>query len=220
MLNKKQKIKMESGRNDALKIIGIAAMAMDHLGLILYPQAIFLRIIGRLAFPIFAWYLTQGYIHTSSLKKYALRLGIFAVATQVPYYITTRQTALNIFFTLLFGLLAIHAWEKKKYLILGTVIIISAIIPMDYSFYGILMILAFYIFKGKKLALLSQSVISAAGAYLYGIIQPFSLAGVVLVLYYPKNFPKIQINKYFFYFFYPIHLAVIYSISKLPFFAK
>lgn len=195
-------------------------MAIDHIGLILYPQVILLRVIGRLAFPIFAWYLTQGFIHTSSLKKYALRLGIFAVAAQVPYYIATRQTTLNIFFALLFGLLALYAFGKKKYLLVGIVIIISGIIPMDYSFYGILMILGFYIFQERKLAFLSQSLISVAGAYLYGLIQPFSLVGAALILYYPKDFLKIRINKYFFYFFYPIHLAVIYGISKLPLFAK
>jgi len=220
MLNKDKNIESGNGRDDTLKIIGIITMAVDHIGLILYPEVIFLRVIGRAAFPIFAWYLTQGYKHTSSLKKYALRLGIFAVATQAPYYIATRIAALNIFFTLLFGLLAILAWEKKKYLIVGMIIIISGIIPMDYSFYGILMILTFHIFKDKKMAILPQSVISAAGAYLYGIIQPFSLLAIALILYYPKDVPKIQINKYFFYFFYPAHLVIIYSLSFLPYFTK
>jgi hypothetical protein len=220
MLNKDKNIGGGNGRDDTLKIIGIVTMAIDHVGLILYPQVIFVRVIGRLALPIFAWYLTQGYIHTSSLKKYVLRLGIFAVAAQVPYYIATHRTTLNIFFALLLGLLALYAWEKKRYFLVGIIIVISGVIPLDYSFYGILMILAFYIFQEKKMAFLSQAIVSSVGLYLYGVIQPFSLVGVALALYYPKNFTKIQINKYFFYFFYPIHLAIIYGVSLLPYFAK
>lgn len=220
MLNKDKNIGAGDGRDDTLKIIGIVTMAIDHIGLILYPEVTFLRVIGRIAFPIFAWYLVQGYIHTSSLKKYALRLGIFAIVVQAPYYFATRLSSLNILFTLLFGLLALHAFEKRKYLILLLILVLSGIFPLNYSFYGVLMILAFYIFQEKKVAFLSQAVISFAGFYIYGIIQPFSLFGVALALYYPKDLPKIRINKYFFYIFYPAHVLIIYAISFLPYFSK
>src|SRR4030065_495614 len=100
MEDKNKNVAATDTRDDTLKIIGIVTMAIDHIGLILYPEVILLRVIGRLAFPIFAWYLVQGYMHTSSLKKYALRLGIFAVAIQAPYYFVTHLSNLNILFTL------------------------------------------------------------------------------------------------------------------------
>lgn len=216
----KETQKKENGRNDALKIIGIVTMAVDHIGLILFPQVIFLRIIGRLAFPIFAWYLAEGYVHTSSRKKYAMRLGLFAMATQAPYYLATNLNNLNIFFTLLVGLFAIDCFRKKRYISTVAIILLSGLIPLDYSFYGVLMILAFYIFRGQKRAFYSQAVISIAGFYVYGFVQLFSLFGVALSLYFPGDFPHVRINKYFFYFFYPTHLAIIYGLSFLPYFAK
>ncbi|MEK7598360.1 MAG: TraX family protein [Patescibacteria group bacterium] len=220
MINKNKKIDIKNTRHDTLKIIGVIAMVIDHIGVILYPQMIFLRVIGRLAFPIFAYYLTQGYIYTSNFKKYALRLFIFAVITQVPFFIATHIKILNIFFTLLFGLLAIHAYEKRKYPLLGLIMLLSIIIPIDYSVYGILTVLAFHIFQKKELILRAQAAVNILGFFLLSPWQAFGLLGSAVVLYYPKNLPKLQLNKYFFYFFYPVHLVIIYGISRLPYFAK
>ena len=208
------------GRDDTLKMLGAIFMVVDHIGLILYPNIVFLRILGRLAFPIFAYYLVQGFIHTSSFKKYALRLFIFGVAAQIPFFIATHIKILNIFFTLFVGLMALLAYERKKYLAVLAIILISGLIPMDYSFYGILTILVFYVFQEKKLATLAQAMVNILGVFALGPIQAYALVGSVLALYYPKNLPKIQINKYFFYFFYPVHLAIIYGLSFLPIFAK
>lgn len=195
-------------------------MAIDHIGFILYPQVIFLRVIGRIAFPIFAWYLAQGYIHTSSLNKYAMRLGIFALVVQAPFYIATHVMLLNIFFTLLLGLLAIDCYKKRRYVTLAAILIISAVLPFDYSIYGIVMILIFYEVKENKYKLLGQAINNILGVFLLGPVQGFSLAGSALAIYYPKDMPKIRLNKYFFYFFYPIHLLIIYGISQLPYFTK
>jgi len=220
MINENKKNDIANTRDDALKIIGVITMVIDHVGVILYPDVIFLRIIGRLAFPIFAYYLTQGYIHTSNFKKYALRLFIFAALTQAPYFIVTQLKTLNILFTLLFGLLAIHAYEKRKYPLLGLIVSLSVIVPIDYSVYGVLTALAFYLFQKKELVLRAQAAVNILGYFLLSPLQVFAFFGSALALYYPKSLPKIQINKYFFYFFYPVHLIIIYGISRLSHFAK
>ncbi len=156
MLMTDTKIKNNKRQNDALKAFGILVMTIDHIGFVFFPQITFLRVIGRLAFPIFAWYLSQGYIHTSNLKKYFLRLGIFALVSQAPYYLVFREWKLNIFFTLLIGLLAIHLFHRKKYVFFVLLVILSKFIPLDYSYYGILIVLGFYAFPTKQLIVLFQ----------------------------------------------------------------
>ena len=220
MVNKNKIFYNGSGRDDTLKVIGIIAMAIDHIGLILYPQVVFLRVIGRIAFPVFAWYLSQGYTHTSNLKKYAMRLGIFAIAVQVPYFLVTHENNFNIFFTLLLGLLAIDCFKKRRYFGLFAVIYVSGVVPVDYSIYGILTILIFFIYKENKYKLLGQTINNILGVFLLGPFQGFGLVGSALAIYYPKDLPKIRLNKYFFYFFYPVHLLIIYGISQLPYFTK
>lgn len=72
-------------RNDLLKILALVTMLIDHVGYALFPGFMFLRIIGRLAFPIFAYQIAIGYSKTSNLKKYTQRLLIFGLISQIPY---------------------------------------------------------------------------------------------------------------------------------------
>jgi hypothetical protein len=111
-----KKKKSAGTRDDSLKIVGILIMIIDHVGMLLFPQIIVLRVIGRLAFPIFAYYLTEGYAHTSNFGKYLFRLFAFAILAQFPFYLATGTTRLNVFFSFFVGLLAIHAYKKRKYL--------------------------------------------------------------------------------------------------------
>lgn len=102
-----------------LKIIAVVTMFMDHLGYIVFGKVSFLNCIGRLAFPIFAFQISEGYSHTRNLKKYFVRLLIFAVISQIPYtlFISTYRENIfypNIFFTLILGLLSITIYENFK----------------------------------------------------------------------------------------------------------
>jgi hypothetical protein len=96
-------------RNDLLKLLALATMLMDHLGYLFYPEQQLFRIIGRLAFPIFAYQIAMGYSHTSSLKKYTLRILGFAVITQVPFSFFNPQmkftlSHFNVLFTFVIGI--------------------------------------------------------------------------------------------------------------------
>lgn len=73
-------------RNDVLKIFAMATMVIDHIGYMFFPGQLIYRTIGRLAFPIFAYQIAIGYSKTSNLGKYVLRLLIFAVIAQLPYW--------------------------------------------------------------------------------------------------------------------------------------
>jgi len=91
-------------RNDLLKLIGMISMVVDHVGVQFFsndPTALYyaMRLFGRLAFPIFAYLVAMGYQRTRDWKRYALRLGIFAVITQIPFQIFAGH--LNVLFTFL-----------------------------------------------------------------------------------------------------------------------
>ena len=100
-------------RNDFLKAFAMATMLIDHIGLMFFPEMMIFRTIGRMAFPIFAYFIACGYDYTSSLKHYIKRLLIVGLITQVPYsFLNTAfeftPLHFNILFTLILGLLFIQ----------------------------------------------------------------------------------------------------------------
>lgn len=103
-----------------LKIIAVISMTCDHLSYLIFGKLSFMNYIGRIAFPIFAYQITEGYIHTHNLKKYFLRLSIFALISQIPFMLFTSMYSnnihLNIFFTLLLGLASITIYENLNHI--------------------------------------------------------------------------------------------------------
>lgn len=187
-------------------------MLIDHIGTFLYPFNV-LRIVGRLAFPLFAYQLVIGYRNTNNKALYLRRLIVFAFISQLPFYLLKREFMLNILFTLALGLITIWAIEKKKFH--WFIFIIPAVLFVEYGIYGISMILIFYLTQKN----IPQISLFFLGALLYSIyhgyyVQLFSVFSFFFILG-PK--PKIKLPKHFFYLFYPIHLALIYLI-KLKFF--
>lgn len=90
-------------RNDMLKLVAMATMLVDHIGYMYFPDETLFRIIGRLAFPIFAYQIALGYSRTSNLKKYVIRIFAFALVTQIPYSFFSPDVKFNpIHFNVLF----------------------------------------------------------------------------------------------------------------------
>lgn len=170
--------------NSMLKIIACLLMLIDHMGAALFPEAIIMRMIGRLSFPIFAYLIAIGYSKTNSFSKYLYRLFIFAVVSQIPFSLAfseeisihsfsdflrflvgTPSPHLNIFFTLAIGLIAIRVWDKGESII-GKIVAVSAlgitaqVFSTDYGIYGVAMIVAFYIFRYSKIkTVISQTIV-------------------------------------------------------------
>ena len=91
-----------------LKWIAVITMIIDHTGAVLFPDDMVFRYIGRIAFPIFCFLLVEGFFHTRDVRKYMLRLGLFALISEIPYDLAFRDTVLefehqNVFFALLLG---------------------------------------------------------------------------------------------------------------------
>ena len=202
-----------------LKLIAILTMLIDHVGMVLFPQYPLLRIIGRLSFVLFAYQLTIGYIHTSNLKKYATRLLAFAIISQ-PIYMLLVPYQLNIFFTLLLGILGMLIWDKGKFPVWAKAILCLAVcavgwgLSVSYGAYGVALPILFYVFKDKKIyAMIGQFVATLLYCVVgkENVLQVYSVMALYLIYGWDLTSKlKIHINRYVFYWFYPVHLGLIY----------
>lgn len=203
-----------------LKCIAIVSMALDHTGAVLYPSQIWLRCLGRIAFPIFCFLIVEGFFHTHDVRRYMGRLGVFALISEIPYDLAFRGVPLeyahqNVFFTLLIGIGMMVLLERNREWPVKAVILLLAmwlavLIRSDYNFRGVLLIFVFYIFHESR-----WMAVTAGGFwnFLYqGVIQKYGVLSVLpLALYNGERGRKM---KYFFYIFYPAHLLLLYGISR------
>lgn len=222
------KIKILSGAQ--LKYIAFLSMLIDHTNkALIYPilnegilQHIsnLFDIIGRIAFPLFAFFVVEGFFKTRNRKKYLTNLFVFAVISEVPFDMFLTSTffnmrANNVLFTLALSLITIwiidilkNKLENKPpilwYLVSVVVIIISCFISMqfglDYEHHSIIIVYLFYIFYNKP-------VVGCALAYLSIITEVWSILGFGLVLTY--NGERGKQNKIINYWFYPVHLLIL-----------
>lgn len=237
-----------SGLNrNQLKYIAITAMLLDHIGMVfsgffmestwgivLYNA---FRVIGRLTAPIMCFFLTEGYIFTRSKKKYALRLAIFTVISQVPYALAHKHSLLtpdfNMLFVLLisFGILCVLDSKFKRYLkILLIFILLFFSSYCDWGLFGPLMVICFYKLREKpyklilvyslivlSIVLLSCFFLPAKGFPWYTELWQLGLFLFVpvLYLYNGQSGSHAVFHKWFFYVFYPLHLLVLWLIFIL-----
>lgn len=203
-----------------LKWIAIISMAIDHTGAILFPQMLILRCIGRIAFPIFCYLLVEGFFHTRNIYHYMIRLFIFAVVSEIPYDLAFRGEILefshqNVFLTLFLGVVLMYilkrasTWPEKVIEIL-LVMWIAGVLRTDYGFNGILLIVSFYLLRDRFWIKITAGVvwnfISDSYIQRYG-----ALAMLPIALY---NGERGRSMKYFFYIFYPLHLFILYGVSR------
>lgn len=239
-----------SGNN--LKIIALVTMLIDHIGsIIIYPLYmnacfvngvglmgdsmpdkakilyqiyVLLRFIGRIAFPIFAFMLTEGFIHTKNLKKYFIRMFLFAIISEIPYDIANSNSIFNpysqnVLWTFVMAMVLmiilknyIFKIKNKNICKVATflMILLFAFITMycDGGLGGILLIASMYIFKNNKVTYWICSVISIfIMAFNSSPLQLFAITSLLLIeLYNGKTTNK---NKYIFYIFYPAHLLIL-----------
>ena len=166
-----------------LRLIACVTMLIDHIGYVTGDMGC--RIVGRIAFLIFAFLICNGFRHTSNRSRYALRLGIFALISQVPFtlfcYGDIRFSHWNVLLTLLLGLLCIWAADELRQrprfrwaALLPAIFVCGmyffGVISSDYSERGILTVLVFYFFNGKKWWQRAMTVAGAVVATLYDYI--------------------------------------------------
>ena len=229
-----------------LKLIALCTMFIDHIGAALLENGLLpqiagsvlagksfdylptdyytwfhidtvLRLIGRLAFPLYCFLLVEGFLHTRNVAKYTLRLGIFALISEIPfdlafYHSIFNLKSQNVFFTLLIGLVVLWCMRyfeqlpphlaPFRYLVAMTGIMVAEFLQTDYAGFGVMLIVLLYILhQNRKL----QCIFGALFMFLQSYTAPLAF---LLVYFYNGERGK-QLPKYFFYLFYPVHLLLL-----------
>ncbi len=233
---------------NTLKIIAAVSMLFDHIGVLFFPLDPIFRIIGRIAFPIFAFMIAESARYTRNKLKHLLMMSSLALICQLVYYFADGGSLyMCILVTFSISTLLIYALSAFKSalfsktsslyqkiftgaLFFGGIIItyyLNENIMIDYGFIGCMtpVFASLFDFKDtgapenyKRLDCIPTRVICMIPA-LIGLmirngtfIQPFSILSIPLLLLYSgkRGTPKL---KYFFYLFYPLHLAALYGIA-------
>ncbi len=181
-----------------LRLLAIVFMLLDHLWATIIPGNQWMTFVGRMAFPIFAFQITEGFIHTSNFRRYVLRLFLFGLVSEIPFNLFYGGSVFypfhqNVLFTLLLGLLAIHELEKARqectfkniiYAILTLVgtCLLATVGFVDYGAMGVLTVVAFYIFRDFRWAWIGQfiSLVLLNMIFFSGMYFPVHLLGYTI----------------------------------------
>lgn len=215
-----------------LKMIAIVAMTVDHIGYLFYPGVSWMRMVGRLTFPIMAFLIAEGYRHTHDLRQYETRLFVFALISMLPFYLAFGWVG-NVGFTLLCGLLALDCAARLERMWQRTAVLLGFMalsLPCDWGFSGVLAIYLFGRVENKRLgaacgvvallivsSLKDQCLAAVLGPGVYAPMKFETMCAVLLaipplILY---NGSRGRRMKYWFYIYYPLHLAVLGLIARI-----
>ena len=225
-----------------LRVLAMFLMLLDHLWATLVPGNFWMTYLGRLAFPIFAFQISEGFFHSADRKRYAKRLFLFALLSEIPFDLIYGGTVFypfhqNVMFTLLLGLLVCCAIDRARgertakavlrgALSVAGILLLSLIGMVDYGWKGVMTVVAFYLLRGFPFAWLAQ----IAALVLLNIVlfkgqtipllgrdfptQDFAVLSLLPIwLYNGRRGGGGKALQYAFYAFYPVHMLVLY----LPF---
>lgn len=241
-----------------LKLIAVVTMLLDHIGYLLVGQGCVvprmmagepyqdwwmlysvysvLRMTGRVAFPVFCFLLVEGFLHTKNWKKYALRLGLFALISEVPFDLFDTGMAVswetqNVFFVLFLGLLMLKCLQLLEarmpdgiagaglwleLAVIGGFCIAAWLVRADYNYIGIMLIAVLYLFRRDPVRMCLMGFIWMALMQRTLYLLPGFAAGFLAIYCYSGQRGKWR-GKYFFYLFYPVHLLVLAMVNYIIF---
>jgi hypothetical protein len=215
-----------------LKLIAMLTMTVDHIGMILFPHVLWMRLVGRLAFPIYAFMIAQGCHHTRSMPKYLRSVAVMALLCQIVTVLAgSYHQCILVTFSMSISLIWLlqKARQTRKAIwwvlfvaALAAVWFITQTLPellpgtdyrVDYDFLGVILPVVIWLMPNKTWQLLA-----AAGILLlmsvFNFLQLPSLAAIALLALYNGQRGKHNI-KQLFYWYYPLHLGILYLVEML-----
>ena len=225
--------------NNQLKIIAMVSMLCDHVGLLFFPEADIFRIIGRIAFPIFAYMIAEGCRYTKNRAKYLGMIAGMGIVFQLVYLVAMGSLYQGILVTFSLAIITIYALDgilksKKFWTVLASVASLAFVVffvfvlpillkgtdfDLDYGFWGILLPVAVYFLPNRLARTIGTAILLLARAIHYtvfpialGSLQWFALLSVLFLALYNGERGKAKM-KYVFYIFYPAHLVILYGIA-------
>lgn len=209
---------------NGLKVIAMVTMFIDHLGMIFFPEVALLRIIGRASFPLYAYLIAEGCRYTKHRLRYFLQVFILGIVCSIVFAIAERYVYLCVLVTFSLSMLLIflidyvrEAFNSRCVLLVIALVVVGILckyVEVDYGFMGVLVPVMAYIPKEKQYKLITFAISLLMLSFVMGGIQYYSLISVLLVMFYNGERGKLNL-KWFFYGFYPVHLAVLWGISML-----
>lgn len=234
--SKKQKFGLT---NNQLKIIAMVSMLLDHVGLLFFPNVAIFRILGRIAFPIFAYMIAEGCHYTKNRAKYLGMIAGMGVVFQIVYFVAMGSLYQGILVTFSLAIITIYSidgivksqklWGRlAAILALAFVVAFVVVLPrvlvgtdfdLDYGAWGILLPVLVYLMPSRPWKVGCATLILLARALYYTFVVPiplqwWSILTVPLLALYSGKRGKAKM-KYVFYIFYPAHLVILYGIAIL-----
>ena len=209
----------------ALKVIAMISMVIDHVALYLMEHGTVLyetmRCIGRIAFPVFAFLIAEGFIHTRSRYRYFFTLLGFAIISEIPWYLLNGADGThNVMFTLALGVATLMVLENllqrspiQGFLWTLGMAGLASWLRVDYEWRGILVIVIFYLFNGYD-----DSLPYSRGMQFFctfTLMMYYGITGILLAHFVissydgTRGFIHSMLAKYGFYTIYPIHIIVL-----------
>lgn len=219
-----------------LKLIAMLTMLVDHIGLLFFPEIMVLRIVGRIAMPLFAYGIVQGYWYTRQHRttaRYLCRVTALFLVSQIPYNLVQYQSGVamnfNICISWVFGIIVLAVLDSQLHYLLKTLLLTGIAVAitgtwLDYSFLAVSLVVAFSlkfrVQKGRFIALCAASAMVILFSTVYdNHIELYALAAIPILFWDEKaqkeGVATLKIPKWVGYAFYPLHLLLLSAAKTM-----
>jgi hypothetical protein len=211
----------------SLQWIAMFTMLIDHIGIVWFSDSSIWRIVGRIAFPIYTFYVAQGMIYTQNRKKYIIRLAVLAIISQFPFSLLFDTTSINVIGTFLISVSAYYLMDHFKGSPLRFLFpIIAAVLleqfHFDYGAYGLLLLFLYRYVSGTAMWA-GHLCMNLLYYLIYSVsLQMYSLIPTLALAYPPKSQSRFSgllkgysSPRWLWRSFYPAHLLLLYVLTKI-----
>ena len=228
-MKKLEKLRILDGTS--LKLIAMISMVFDHVGDMFFPGALWMRMIGRLAMPLFSFCIAEGYAHTKNKQRYLMRMGVFALVSEIPFDLAFEGRVglghQNIMLSFFLAILALMLFDRIRgegkehaagktllgILCVCAMAVLALVLRADYTLFAVLAVFLFYVLRNRHpLLRCGVGVGFLALTRTVGYYRATGLSLIPLLLYNGKRGRGL---KWLFYAFYPGHLLLLYLLKTV-----